>query len=1077
MLKFAAFEVTSAVLAAPGMSRTASLTMQAHRAVFDYEPRPGFLYVRSRAISSRCNDNFDEFPAEEIEKAYRTFIGKPVFVNHHNENHRRARGVIIDAALHKDANADGTPDTWAEVLMEVDAVRFPILAKAILAGHIDRTSMGTDVAYSICSACGNKASSPAEYCSHIPRLKGKRIFQVNASTGRKEGVLIRETCYGLKFFENSLLVEEPADPTAFFLGVDDRGLKANASLVTEGSVADPFAEAKEQQVQNLLGISVKEVKEARKKHLPKSEKCHYCTSPAISRLLWAEGMAYIPHCADHRSDAVADAGGTNEVSGEQAIPAASDSSTTASFTGLSFEAFVTGERLEFSPEEQEFHRQMRDAGEMRAQMSEYSRQRPVNLADPADLKSHMIEAHGWTDDDFWRNSHDQDHPRMMEGSNDDRPLTHAEVRGAHDHEHEVEYPEDYPHTTLGDSHFHHASRTSALSFEAFVTEGKERQFTPEERATRRQQGQAWNRKNPVKIKNVVDHWNQATDDEKANGMSWYEDAHHLAKHVANDTDTPMHTMAGLMTNYSPQTHWAHNIMNAAKVARTKVALGGKGDGIMATSHQKAAAARMLDGEHYQDVFKSGAPKVRAFGHLIEHGDAGADGHVVIDRHALSVAAGARATDVAYEQSGLGGKKRYDQVANVYRKAAKVISKQEGKEVLPHHVQAATWMVRQRLNEQHDRDLSKTAGSRSATIARRAVNEWNSYAAEHHPGALGMAPGTGYSSSLPDDVKHSQQMAEEGKTVTKAGAWTPSQEDLADFTDMLSARVAFGETKAPADVDTLRDEECPVCGERDSYDGNKCQVCGFDAPPPMFQDPDLEMARNLDLRKDIMGDAGTLPGAAQDGMTPGEQDANGGLPAEVPGEEVPGSDQVPVPVDPSMVNPDGSVTPTTDPAQIAQQQMEMLQSGQPITPDMLGPNGEVTVDPSAATGHVDQGGEPFTPGPNAPMPEQPMEPGEQTVAPEDLDENGEPVNEDGQASAPPAGDGDPGTPADGVPDLQCPACGFQSDAEQPQSVDMDSQALPDAGTGSKAGDVCPNCGQAQMMSVGEMEQMAGAPARA
>jgi hypothetical protein len=45
--------------------------------------------------------------------------------------------------------------------MEVDAVRFPKLAKAILAGHIDRTSMGTDVAYSVCSACGNKADHPA----------------------------------------------------------------------------------------------------------------------------------------------------------------------------------------------------------------------------------------------------------------------------------------------------------------------------------------------------------------------------------------------------------------------------------------------------------------------------------------------------------------------------------------------------------------------------------------------------------------------------------------------------------------------------------------------------------------------------------------------------------------------------------------------------------------------------------------------------------------------------------------------------------------------------------------------------
>ena len=200
----------------------------AHRHVFDYTPRKGYIYVRSRAISSRTNDNFDYFPAEEIKKAYRTFIGKPVFVNHHNDNHRRARGVIVDAALHEDVNPDGSEDTWTEVLMEVDAVRFPKLAQAILAGEIDRTSMGTDVAFSVCSVCNNKASTPLEYCQHIPRLKGKKVRRRTASGG-SEDVLVYEKCYGLGFFENSLLVEEPADPTAFFLGVDARGLQAAAS--------------------------------------------------------------------------------------------------------------------------------------------------------------------------------------------------------------------------------------------------------------------------------------------------------------------------------------------------------------------------------------------------------------------------------------------------------------------------------------------------------------------------------------------------------------------------------------------------------------------------------------------------------------------------------------------------------------------------------------------------------------------------------------------------------------------------------------------------------------------------------
>lgn len=209
--------------------RGGPLLKDSHRHEFEYIPQPGYLYVRSRAISSRINDNWDEFPAEEIRKGWRTFIGKPVFVNHHNDDPARSRGVIVDAALHEDTNPDGTPDTWVEVLMMIDARKFPKLCQAILAREITCTSMGTNVLYSVCTACGNQAYTPVEYCDHVRRLKGKRIRRPNASTGRLEEVIVAERCIGLDFFENSLLVEEPADPTAYFLGVDDRGLRSTAA--------------------------------------------------------------------------------------------------------------------------------------------------------------------------------------------------------------------------------------------------------------------------------------------------------------------------------------------------------------------------------------------------------------------------------------------------------------------------------------------------------------------------------------------------------------------------------------------------------------------------------------------------------------------------------------------------------------------------------------------------------------------------------------------------------------------------------------------------------------------------------
>lgn len=205
-----------------GRSYVSRLGRTAHRAQFDYEKRPGYLYVRSRAISSRANLNSDLFPADEIKASWQTFIGKPVFVNHANDDHRRARGVIIDAALHEDRNPNGTPDTWVEVLMEVDAIRFPKLAEAIINGNVDRTSMGVDVERSVCTKCGNVAYTPLDYCACIRYSKGQ-TFRKQTSTGYDD-IVIAERCEGLAFFENSLLVEEPADPTAAVLGVEGEGM-------------------------------------------------------------------------------------------------------------------------------------------------------------------------------------------------------------------------------------------------------------------------------------------------------------------------------------------------------------------------------------------------------------------------------------------------------------------------------------------------------------------------------------------------------------------------------------------------------------------------------------------------------------------------------------------------------------------------------------------------------------------------------------------------------------------------------------------------------------------------------------
>lgn len=223
----------------------------------DFRTHDGYLYARIRAISSRVNKNHDGWPAVELagspdifdkhmaaegftveaskdhKYGFSTFLGKPIFVDHNNSDPKRARGVIVDAKFHvedaktassdpyyssSDVDQDHLPASWVELLLEVDADRFPRLAKAIVDGSknaahgIDGFSMGCDVDHTICNICSNKATAPDEFCDHI-RMKGATFDYHDSKTGSRTAKKSYENCYGIKFFEISA-VFDPADETA-----------------------------------------------------------------------------------------------------------------------------------------------------------------------------------------------------------------------------------------------------------------------------------------------------------------------------------------------------------------------------------------------------------------------------------------------------------------------------------------------------------------------------------------------------------------------------------------------------------------------------------------------------------------------------------------------------------------------------------------------------------------------------------------------------------------------------------------------------------------------------------------------
>jgi hypothetical protein len=192
----------------------------------DYRTSDGYIYTRVRAISSRVNKNFDGWPSEELAAAYRSFIGKPIFVDHHNSNPEKARGVIVDAILHVEndmgkasaldpyyatAPANHKPPTWIELLLETDAKSYPKLAADIISGNIDSVSMGANVSHTKCSICNHDAYDTDDFCDHV-KLKGAS-FDAWDENGKKTSKVAYEDCYKVSFFEISY-VFDPADETA-----------------------------------------------------------------------------------------------------------------------------------------------------------------------------------------------------------------------------------------------------------------------------------------------------------------------------------------------------------------------------------------------------------------------------------------------------------------------------------------------------------------------------------------------------------------------------------------------------------------------------------------------------------------------------------------------------------------------------------------------------------------------------------------------------------------------------------------------------------------------------------------------
>lgn len=157
---------------------------------------PRFVYAIARAVTADVpNKNRDMFPLDEIKRAYTTFIGRNIFLDHNTKSVRNAVGKIIAAELREDEEGQ----TYVACLFKIDRELHPDIAHKIENGIIDSVSMGANLHHVECSRCHHFATKESEFCDHLRNLgMYSDVYSIS---------------HGVEFTELSL-VSVPADPTA-----------------------------------------------------------------------------------------------------------------------------------------------------------------------------------------------------------------------------------------------------------------------------------------------------------------------------------------------------------------------------------------------------------------------------------------------------------------------------------------------------------------------------------------------------------------------------------------------------------------------------------------------------------------------------------------------------------------------------------------------------------------------------------------------------------------------------------------------------------------------------------------------
>lgn len=111
------------------------------------------------------NSNGDIFPEEELVKAYKKWVGKPLCVDHKSSSVEHVRGFIVDTYYDYKLKR-------VVALCALDKAGYPQLARQVSTGVSTNVSMGTAVGRAVCTDCARVARVEADFCDHMRYKSG-----------------------------------------------------------------------------------------------------------------------------------------------------------------------------------------------------------------------------------------------------------------------------------------------------------------------------------------------------------------------------------------------------------------------------------------------------------------------------------------------------------------------------------------------------------------------------------------------------------------------------------------------------------------------------------------------------------------------------------------------------------------------------------------------------------------------------------------------------------------------------------------------------------------------------------------